>query len=106
MTHISENLVPGSHDDDLRTILALHGVLLNAVDCGVCLLDDQFRVVLSNPRLLEILNVPRRRVRAGVPFRSLLEQDRVGGDRCATADMMWSDFEAGFAGKAPFSGQK
>jgi PAS domain-containing protein len=105
MTLTSENFAAGSRDDDLKTILALHGILLNAVECGVCLLDDQFRIVLSNPRLPEILAVPRRRVQPGAPFRTLVEDDPAGSASCAT-DMMWSDFEDGFARKEMFCVQK
>jgi diguanylate cyclase (GGDEF)-like protein len=105
MTLISENLVPGSRDDDLRTILALHGILLNAVDCGVCLLDDQFRIVLSNARLREVLGVPRPRPRPGATFRTLIEDDPAGSASCPT-DMMWSDFEDGFTRKEAFCVQR
>jgi len=105
MTLISEKFVPGSRDDDLRTILALHGILLNAVDCGVCLLDDQFRVVLSNPRLAEILDIPRSRLRPGAPFRTLFE-DSAGRKSCTTVNMMWSDFEDGVVHKEPFCVQR
>jgi diguanylate cyclase (GGDEF)-like protein len=106
MTLISEKFVAGSCDDDLRTILALHGILLNAIECGVCLLDDQFRVVLFNPRLSEILDVPRRQVRSGASFRSLLEHVHTPRASRPAVDLMWESLHDRFVHKEPFSFQR
>ena len=102
----SEDFAAGSRDDDLRTILALHGIILNAIACGVCLLDDQFRIVLFNPRLPEVLDVPRRQVRPGASFRALLEHGHTASAGPATVDMMWRALEEGFAYKEPFCVQR
>jgi diguanylate cyclase (GGDEF)-like protein len=106
MTLISENLAPGTRDDDLRTILALHGIVLNAIECGVCLLDDQFRIVLFNPRLCEILGVPRRQVRPGAFFRTLLEHVHMASASRPTVDLMWRNLQDRLAHQEPFSFQR
>jgi len=106
MTLIPENSAPGSRDDDLRTILALHGITLNAIECGVCLLDDHFRIVLFNSRLPEILDVSRRQVRPSASFRILLEHGHTATASRATVDMMWRDVQDRFANNEPFCVQR
>jgi diguanylate cyclase (GGDEF)-like protein/PAS domain S-box-containing protein len=106
MTLIPENSAPGSRDDDLRTILALHGITLNAIECGVCLLDDHFRIVLFNSRLPEILDLSRRQVRPSASFRILLEHGDTATTSRATVDMMWRDVQDRFAHNEPFCVQR
>ena len=106
MIPIPEDLVLGSRDDDLRTILALHGITLNAIECGVCLLDDHFRIVLFNSRLAEILDVSRRQVRPSASFRILLEHGHTASASRATVDMMWRDVQDRFAHNEPFCVQR
>src|SRR6202048_1276580 len=106
MIPIPEDFVLGSRDDDLSTILALHGITLNAIECGVCLLDDHFRIVLFNSRLAEILDVSRRQVGPSASFRILLEHDRTASASRATVDMMWRDVQDRFAHNEPFCVQR
>jgi diguanylate cyclase (GGDEF)-like protein len=106
MIPIPEDFVLGSRDDDLRTILALHGITLNAIECGVCLLDDHFRIVLFNSRLAEILDVSRRQVRPSASFRILLEHGHTASASRATVDMMWRDVQDRFANNEPFCVQR
>jgi diguanylate cyclase (GGDEF)-like protein/PAS domain S-box-containing protein len=106
MTFIAEDFAPGSRDDDLRTILALHGITLNAIECGVCLLDDHFRIVLFNSRLPEILDVSRRQVRPSASFRILLEHGHTATASRAMVDMMWRDVQDRFAHNEPFCVQR
>jgi diguanylate cyclase (GGDEF)-like protein/PAS domain S-box-containing protein len=106
MILIPEDFALGSRDDDLRTILALHGITLNAIECGVCLLDDHFRIVLFNSRLPEILDVSRRQIRPSASFRILLEHGHTASASRATVDMMWRDVQDRFAHNEPFCVQR
>ena len=63
----------GDKTDDLRTLLALHAIALGTMSHGLCVLDEESRLVLFNQRFLEIMQLAPDTVGVGTSFRAVLE---------------------------------
>jgi diguanylate cyclase (GGDEF)-like protein len=63
----------GGKTDDLRTLLALHAIALGTMSHGLCVLDEEGRLVLFNQRFLEIMQLAPDTVGVGTSFRAVLE---------------------------------
>jgi diguanylate cyclase (GGDEF)-like protein/PAS domain S-box-containing protein len=61
------------HSDVLKTVLSLHAIALDGMAEGLCVVDGEFRIVLFNRRLLDMLDLPRDAVRVGASLKSVLE---------------------------------
>src|SRR6266705_261832 len=93
MSAMFENGADG-RADELRTLLALHGMAMRAMAHGLCMFDADLRVVLFNRRYLEILDLPPGAVRPGVSFRAVCERNsHAEGLSGAARAEMWRERE-------------
>jgi diguanylate cyclase (GGDEF)-like protein/PAS domain S-box-containing protein len=103
----SQNTADGHHTDTLKTVLALHAIALDGMAEGLCLLDDELRVVLFNRRLVDILGLPRDSMQVGAPLKAVLGQVSVHvSDQGSAADVqraeMWRDLAGMFTRRESF----
>lgn len=89
--------------DELKTVLALHAIAINGMAEGLCVLDNEFRVVLFNRRLLEILDLPSASVKVGASLRAILKQvvDHSSASSVCRLEM-WRDIEQIFSQRKSF----
>ena len=65
---------------------------LNNMAQGLCMFDDELRVVLHNKHFVEILGLSPRFVRPGVSLRELLEHSVEVGNVTGPADELYQDY--------------
>ena len=89
--------------DELRALLAVHGIAVSAMAPGLCMFDAEFRIVLFNHRYVETLGLSPAAARAGMSFRALLAQAGTIDDVSDTASAgMWRELHDMLARGEPF----
>ena len=89
--------------DVLKTVLSLHAIALDGMADGLCVTDGDFRVVLFNRKLVEILDLAPGSIKIGLPLKAILEQ--VVDQPAASADgaaEMWRTVEQMFGQRDAF----
>jgi PAS domain-containing protein len=90
--------------DDFKTLLALHAIAMSGMEHGVCVLDDDLRVVLFNRRCREILGLPAEAISLGTSLRAMLESTVDDGATTATSrEKMWQDLTTTLAQRTEFN---
>src|SRR3974390_2251183 len=85
-------------DDELRTILALHAIAVSEMAQGLCVFDAEFRIVLFNRRLVEILGISGKLCRVGAHIRALFPERGEQSQSCKSpAGEMWNEIEGQLA---------
>ena len=103
----SQTTADGRSTDTLKTVLALHAIALDGMAEGLCLLDDELRVVLFNRKLIDILGLPHETMQVGAPLKAVLGQVSVHvNDQACAADVqraeMWRDLAGMFTRRESF----
>ena len=85
----------GSHSPgELRTALALHASAVSGMAQGICVLDEDFRIVLFNQHFVEIIGAPRARVHLGASLRDLFGLSKNASKNSTIASKkMWREIE-------------
>src|SRR5947207_2826106 len=72
-------------------------VALNNMAHGLCMFDENWRLIVSNKRYAEMFNLPPDFVRPGMPIRAIIEASFARGNyrhKAITADELYSDYVA------------
>jgi diguanylate cyclase (GGDEF)-like protein len=94
-------------DDELRTILALHAIAVSEMAQGLCVFDAEFRIVLFNRHLVEILGINGKLCRVGAHIRVLFAGRGEQSQPCKSpAGEMWNEIEGQLAQGTPFRLQR
>jgi diguanylate cyclase (GGDEF)-like protein len=92
-----------SRADDLKTLLSLHAIAISGMEHGLCVLDQDLRVVLFNRRCLEILGLSAEALTLGTSLRAILAQTSEDSASASTSlERMWQELEQMLARRAEF----
>jgi diguanylate cyclase (GGDEF)-like protein len=94
MTASFEGTADSYSPGELRTALALHAIAVSGMAQGICVLDEDFRIVLFNRHFVEIIGVPRANVYLGASIRDLfgLSKNAAKNSNIASKEM-WREIE-------------
>jgi diguanylate cyclase (GGDEF)-like protein/PAS domain S-box-containing protein len=107
MTASFEGTAGSYSPGELRTALALHAIAVSGMAQGICVLDEDHRIVLFNQHFVEIIGVPRARVFLGASIRDLfgLSKNAAKNSNIASREM-WREIEEMLACGDPFRLQR
>src|SRR5215831_650933 len=93
--------------DRLSALLALHEVALDSMAHGLCVFDAALRVALFNRRYLEIFNLSPGVIRAGLPYRAMIDHSAERGNLTPDEiEPFWRERHAKLMRREPFAVQR
>ena len=83
--------------DELKEQHRRFDVALNNMAHGLCMFDENWRLIVSNKRYAEMFNLPQDVVRPGMSIRAIIEASFARGNyrhKAITADELYNDYVA------------